>query len=121
MASAAAWIFFWLTLLRVSGGVFFAALVATFGESREKTSWVISVEVSLALLLSPLWGLLTKFLSLRTQTLLGCLIVGVSSILCYFARSLTAVIVLQGICGGRLSTSTLFCSRSSAYPVSRTS
>ncbi|KAK8780369.1 hypothetical protein V5799_018292, partial [Amblyomma americanum] len=48
----------------------------------------------------PLWGLLTKFLSLRTQTLLGSFIVAASSILCYFARSLTAVIILQGICGG---------------------
>lgn len=100
MASAAAWNLFWLSLLRRSGGVIFVALVSTFGENRERTSWVISLNMSLAMLLGPLWGLLTKFLSLRTQTLLGCLIVGVSSILCYFARSLTAVIVLQGICGG---------------------
>lgn len=78
----------------------FVALVSTFGESRERTSWVISLNMSLAMLLGPLWGLLTKVLSLRTQTLLGCLIVGVSSVLCYFARSLTAVIVLQGICAG---------------------
>uniref|UniRef100_A0A131YVZ6 Monocarboxylate transporter n=1 Tax=Rhipicephalus appendiculatus TaxID=34631 RepID=A0A131YVZ6_RHIAP len=100
VASAAAWNLFWLSLLRRSGGVIFVALVTTFGESRERTSWVISLNMSLAMLLGPLWGLLTKFLSLRTQTLLGCLIVGVSSILCYFAQSLTAVIVLQGICGG---------------------
>lgn len=100
VASAAAWNLFWLSLLRRSGGVIFVALVTTFGESRERTSWVISLNMSLAMLLGPVWGLLTKFLSLRTQTLLGCLIVGVSSILCYFARSLTSVIVLQGICGG---------------------
>ncbi|KAH6933817.1 hypothetical protein HPB50_018301 [Hyalomma asiaticum] len=100
VASAAAWNLFWLSLLRRSGGVIFVALVSTFGESRERTSWVISLNMSLAMLLGPLWGVLTKFLSLRTQTLLGCSIVGVSSILCYFARSLTSVIVLQGICGG---------------------
>lgn len=100
VASAAAWNLFWLSLLRRSGGVIFVALVSTFGESRERTSWVISLNMSLAMLLGPLWGVLTKFLSLRTQTLLGCFIVGVSSILCYFARSLTGVIVLQGICGG---------------------
>nr|XP_037282853.1 monocarboxylate transporter 14-like [Rhipicephalus microplus] len=100
VASAAAWNLFWLSLVRRSGGVLFVALVSTFGESRERTSWVISLNMSLAMLLGPLWGLLTKVLSLRTQTLLGCLIVGVSSVLCYFARSLTAVIVLQGICAG---------------------
>ncbi|XP_050025545.1 monocarboxylate transporter 9-like [Dermacentor andersoni] len=100
VASAAAWNLFWLSLLRRSGGVIFVALVTAFGESRERTSWVISLNMSLAMLLGPVWGLLTKFLSLRTQTLLGCFIVGVSSILCYFARSLTSVIVLQGVCGG---------------------
>lgn len=98
--SAAAWNLFWLSLLRRSGGVLFVALVTTFEESREATSWVISLNMSLAMLLGPLWGLLTKFLSLRTQTLLGCAIVGASSIGCFFARSLTTVIILQGICGG---------------------
>ncbi|XP_077532993.1 monocarboxylate transporter 9-like isoform X1 [Haemaphysalis longicornis] len=98
--SAAAWNLFWLSLLRRSGGVLFVALVTTFQESREATSWVISLNMSLAMLLGPLWGLLTKFLSLRTQTLLGCAIVGASSIVCFFARSLTTVIILQGVCGG---------------------
>ncbi|KAH8042002.1 hypothetical protein HPB51_019743 [Rhipicephalus microplus] len=82
--------------------VIFVALLSRFGESRERTSWVISLNMSLAILLGPLWGLLTKVLSLRTQALLGCLIVGVSSVLCYFARSVTTVIILQGICGGTL-------------------
>lgn len=78
----------------------FVALVTYFHESREATSWVISLNMSLAMLLGPVWGLLTKFLSLRTQTLLGCAVVGASSIGCFFARSLTAVIILQGVCGG---------------------
>lgn len=98
--SAAAWNLFWLSLLRRSGGVLFVALITYFHESREATSWVISLNMSLAMLLGPLWGLLTKFLSLRTQTLLGCAIVGASSIGCFFARSLITVIILQGICGG---------------------
>ncbi|XP_037282862.2 monocarboxylate transporter 14 isoform X1 [Rhipicephalus microplus] len=98
--SAVAWNLFWLSLLRHSAGVIFVALLSRFGESRERTSWVISLSMSLAILLGPLWGLLNKVLSLRTQTLLGCLIVGVSSVMCYFARSLTTVIILQGICGG---------------------
>ncbi|KAK8773967.1 hypothetical protein V5799_011499, partial [Amblyomma americanum] len=51
VASAAAWNLFWLSLLRRSGGVIFVALVATFGESRERTSWVISLNMSLAMLL----------------------------------------------------------------------
>ncbi|KAL3185850.1 hypothetical protein MRX96_028736 [Rhipicephalus microplus] len=71
VASASAWNLFWLSLVRRSGGVLFVALVSTFGESRERTSWVISLNMSLAMLLGPLWGLLTKVLSLRNPDLVG--------------------------------------------------
>ncbi|XP_075745452.1 monocarboxylate transporter 9 isoform X2 [Rhipicephalus microplus] len=49
--SAVAWNLFWLSLLRHSAGVIFVALLSRFGESRERTSWVISLSMSLAILL----------------------------------------------------------------------
>lgn len=100
VACAASWNILWLSLVRRSGGVVFVALVTSYGATREQATWTISVSFSIACILGPLFGLLTKFLALRTLSLVGSSILALSTIACFFAEDMTAVFVLLGVLNG---------------------
>ncbi|CAN7986554.1 unnamed protein product, partial [Ixodes hexagonus] len=100
VACAAAWNIFWLSLVRRSGGVVYVALVTSYGATREQTTWTISISFSIACILGPVVGLLTKCLALRTLSLVGSSILALSTILCFFAEDMTAVFALLGVLNG---------------------
>lgn len=100
VAFAAAWNILWLSLLRRSGGVVFVALVTSYGATREEATWTISISFSIACMLGPVVGLLTKYLALRTLSLVGSFTLALSTILCFFAEDMTAVFALLGVLNG---------------------
>lgn len=51
-------------------------------------------------LLGPVVGLLTKYLALRTLSLVGSSTLALSTILCFFAEDMTAVFALLGVLNG---------------------
>lgn len=100
VAVACSWNLLWSSLVRRSSGVIYVALVNTFGVTREQTSWVLSVSISLAWLLGPVVGALTKCVPLMALSIVGTTICSVSAIGCVFAGDMTAVFLLLGICAG---------------------
>ncbi|XP_077510686.1 uncharacterized protein LOC144121371 [Amblyomma americanum] len=100
VAVACSWNLLWSSLVRRSTGVIYVALVRNFGTSREQTSWVLTVGTSLAWLVGPLVGIGTRHMPLMALSFLGCFVTAVSAIACAFARDMTAVFLLLGICSG---------------------
>ncbi|XP_075542151.1 uncharacterized protein LOC142576095 isoform X1 [Dermacentor variabilis] len=100
VAVACGWNLLWSSLLRRSTGVIYVALVRTFGATREQSSWVLSVGTSIAWLIGPLVGFLTKHVPLMALSVTGSLVTAVSAIGCAFAGDMTAVFLLLGICSG---------------------
>lgn len=100
VAVACSWNLLWSSLVRRSTGVIYVALVSAFGITREEASWVLSISMSIAWLLGPVVGMLTKFVPLMVLSLVGSGITSLSSIGCAFARDMTAVFLLLGICSG---------------------
>ncbi|KAL3214549.1 hypothetical protein MRX96_007029 [Rhipicephalus microplus] len=60
VAVACAWNLLWSSLIRRSTGVIYVALLRAFGATREQSSWVLSVGTSIAWLMGPVVGILTK-------------------------------------------------------------
>ncbi|KAH9377023.1 hypothetical protein HPB48_010227 [Haemaphysalis longicornis] len=100
VAVACSWNLLWSSLVRRSTGVIYVALVSAFGITREEASWVLSISMSIAWLLGPVVGMLTKLVPLMVLSLVGSGITSLSSIGCAFARDMTAVFLLLGICSG---------------------
>ncbi|XP_077533545.1 uncharacterized protein LOC144145722 [Haemaphysalis longicornis] len=100
VAVACSWNLLWSSLVRRSSGVIYVALVDTFGVNREQTSWTLSVSISLAWLLGPVIGALTKCVPLMALSIAGTAVCSVSAIGCVFAGDMTAVFLLLGICAG---------------------
>ncbi|XP_075542149.1 uncharacterized protein LOC142576093 isoform X2 [Dermacentor variabilis] len=100
VAVACGWNLFWTTLIRRSTGVVYVALIHKFGATREQSSWVLSVSTSIAWLIGPVVGFLTKHVPLMTLAFAGSLVTAVSAIGCAFAGDMTAVFLLLGICSG---------------------
>lgn len=100
VAVACSWNLLWSSLVRRSTGVIYVALVSAFGITREEASWVLSTSMSIAWLLGPVVGMLTKFVPLMVLSLVGSVIVSLSSIGCTFAGGMTAIFLLLGICSG---------------------
>ncbi|XP_049519638.1 uncharacterized protein LOC119444827 isoform X3 [Dermacentor silvarum] len=100
VAVACGWNLLWSSLVRRSSGVIYVALVRAFGATREQSSWVLSVGTSIAWLIGPLVGFLTKHVPLMALSFTGSLVTAVSAIGCAFAGDMTAVFLLLGICSG---------------------
>ncbi|KAK8779129.1 hypothetical protein V5799_019528 [Amblyomma americanum] len=100
VAVACSWNLLWSSLVRRSTGIIYVALVRTFGASREQTSWVLSVGTSLAWLIGPLVGAGTRHVPLMVLSFVGCFVTAVSAIGCAFARDMTVIFFLLGICSG---------------------
>ncbi|XP_068729976.1 monocarboxylate transporter 2-like [Montipora capricornis] len=54
-------------------GVLFPVLMEDFGESRERTAWVSSITVAVAMSLGPLMGVFVNRFGCRVAIILGCL------------------------------------------------
>lgn len=100
VAVACSWNLLWSSLIRRSTGVIYVALVRTFGTTREHSSWVLSVGTSIAWLMGPLVGMLTKYVPLMALSFVGSIVTAVSAIGCAFAGDMTAIFLLLGICSG---------------------
>ncbi|XP_070389996.1 uncharacterized protein [Dermacentor albipictus] len=100
VAVACGWNLLWSSLIRRSTGVIYVALVHAFGATREQSSWVLSVGTSIAWLIGPLVGFLTKHVPLMALSFTGSLVTALSAIGCAFAGDMTAVFLLLGICSG---------------------
>ncbi|XP_054932377.1 uncharacterized protein [Dermacentor andersoni] len=100
VAVACGWNLLWSSLFRRSTGVIYVALVGAFGATREQSSWVLSVGTSIAWLIGPLVGFLTKHVPLMALSFTGSFVTAVSAIGCAFAGDMTAVFLLLGICSG---------------------
>ncbi|KAH7957671.1 hypothetical protein HPB52_021170 [Rhipicephalus sanguineus] len=100
VAVACGWNLLWSSLIRRSTGVIYVALLRTFGTTREQSSWVLSVGTSIAWLMGPVVGMLTKYVPLMTLSFVGSIVTAVSAIGCAFAGDMTAIFLLLGICSG---------------------
>lgn len=100
VAVACSWNLLWSSLIRRSTGVIYVALVRTFGTTREHSSWVLSVGTSIAWLMGPLVGMLTKYVPLMALSFVGSIVTAVSAIGCAFAGDMTAIFLLLGVCSG---------------------
>lgn len=100
VAVACAWNLLWSSLIRRSTGVIYVALLRAFGATREQSSWVLSVGTSIAWLMGPVVGILTKYVPLMALSFAGSIVTAISAIGCAFARDMTAIFLLLGICSG---------------------
>lgn len=100
VAVACAWNLLWSSLIRRSTGVIYVALLRAFGATREQSSWVLSVGTSIAWLMGPVVGILTKYVPLMALSFAGSIVTAISAIGCAFAGDMTAIFLLLGICSG---------------------
>lgn len=100
VAVACAWNLLWSSLIRRSTGVIYVALLRAFGATREQSSWVLSVGTSIAWLMGPVVGVLTKYVPLMALSFAGSIVTAISAIGCAFAGDMTAIFLLLGICSG---------------------
>ncbi|KAH7957670.1 hypothetical protein HPB52_021169 [Rhipicephalus sanguineus] len=100
VAVACSWNFLWSSLVRRSSGVIYVVLVRTFDTTREHSSWALSVGTSIAWLVGPVVGMLTKYVPLMALSFAGSIVTAVSAIGCAFAGDMTAIFLLLGICSG---------------------
>ncbi|XP_075746031.1 uncharacterized protein LOC119186718 [Rhipicephalus microplus] len=100
VAVACAWNLLWSSLIRRSTGVIYVALLRAFGATREQSSWVLSVGTSIAWLMGPVVGILTKYVPLMALSFVGSIVTAISAIGCAFAGDMTAIFLLLGICSG---------------------
>ncbi|XP_077535771.1 monocarboxylate transporter 9-like [Haemaphysalis longicornis] len=92
-------LFLSLSTVRVSG-VLFYGIVETFGVTRQRASWPLTLSNSLVQLAGPVVGLLCRRYSCRTVLLCCSSITGVSVSLCYFAKSVYFLDIFLGVIHG---------------------
>ncbi|XP_077564257.1 monocarboxylate transporter 7-like isoform X1 [Haemaphysalis longicornis] len=92
-------LFLALSTVRVSGVIFYG-IVETFGVTRQRASWPLTLSNSLVQLAGPLVGLLCRRYSCRTVLLCCSSITGVSVSLCYFAKSVYFLDIFLGVIHG---------------------
>lgn len=92
-------LFLALATTRVSG-VLFYGIVETFGVTRQRASWPVTVSASLLHLSGPVMGVLCSRFSCRAILLACSFSTGIAVSLCYFARSIALIDAFVGVVHG---------------------
>lgn len=92
-------LFLALATPRVSG-VLFYGIVETFGVTRQRASWPVTLSTSLLHLSGPVTGMLCSRCSCRTILLTCSFTTGIAVSLCYFAQSIALIDALVGVVHG---------------------
>ncbi|XP_077509279.1 monocarboxylate transporter 12-like [Amblyomma americanum] len=92
-------LFLGLATIRVSG-VLLYGIVEAFGVTRQEASWPVTLSGSLLLLASPITGFLCRRYSCKAVLLVSSFVTGIATVVCYFAESLTFIIIFYGIIHG---------------------
>ncbi|XP_064461016.1 monocarboxylate transporter 5-like [Ornithodoros turicata] len=100
VAVGCGWNLMWLSIVRRSGAIVFVALVSEYGATREQATWVISVSFSVACLFGPVVGILAKFFSTKAISLVGSLVLSITTILCFTVNDILSFFILLGIFNG---------------------
>lgn len=98
-AFSSAVLFLTLSTIRVSGVIFYG-IVETFGVSRQRASWPLTLSNSLVQLAGPVMGFLCRRYSCRKVLLTCSSVTGVSVSLCYFAKSVYFLDIFLGVIHG---------------------
>ena len=100
IAASCSWINFCLFTVFRSAGVLYLALVSSLGCSYEEASWPITLASGVACLACLPAGFLSHYLPLKSIVMMGICITSFSISICYFASSVSFIILFLGIIQG---------------------
>ncbi|CAN7995787.1 unnamed protein product [Ixodes hexagonus] len=95
------WVLFMDTLSLKAFGTLFYGVIETFQTSRNEASWPFTVADAVSSFAGPLFGYLCRRYSCRKVLLLSSFFCGIGVLACYFATSVTFLVVFFGVVHGK--------------------
>lgn len=95
---------FWINLFSLamvrSGAIIYVGIAQTFLVSREEASWPLCITTVFHLAVGPVSGVLARYFEISRLMTAGCLLMSLSVSACYFASSVSFLIVCLGVLHG---------------------